>query len=95
MDQIQVRGGSKDLRIFQAFTTPAEVIRRSRGLRSFLKSVGGREVPEITKGELIFPRPRPRGLLVVLAKNLARERVHKVDLPTHDTGHGFTYPRPS
>ena len=25
--------------------------------------------------------------LLVLAKNLARERVHKVDLLTHDTGH--------
>ncbi len=30
-----------------------------------------------------------RGLLVVLAKSLARKQVHKVDLPTHDTGHGL------
>jgi hypothetical protein len=28
-----------------------------------------------------------RGLLVGLTKNLAGERVHKVDLLTHDTGH--------
>lgn len=30
-----------------------------------------------------------RGLLGVLTKNPARERVHKVDLPTHDAGQGF------
>ena len=38
-------------------------------------------------GPLLLAWRAVRGLLVVLAKNLAGERVHKVDLLTHDTGH--------
>jgi len=74
---------------FQSITKSAEVIRRSRGFSPFLK-VGGRpRHPEFsTEGGPIFPRPA-RSLPVVLAKNLAGERVYKVDLLTHHTGHGL------
>ena len=39
MDQIEVRGGSKDLRIFRAFTKPAEVTRQSRGCNGYLRTL--------------------------------------------------------
>ena len=90
MDQIEVRGGSKDLRIFRAFTKPAEVTRQSRGFISCLKAGCGPKNPEFIQpvGPIFFPAAA-RDLLTVLTKNLARPRVHKVDLPTHHTSHGL------
>jgi hypothetical protein len=73
---------------FPSFAKLAEVIRLSRVFSPCLK-VGWRpRNPEFSQeGGPIFRLER--GLLVVFAKNLARERVHKVDPPTHQTGHSL------